>query len=183
MKFRVSSAATALTLVALLLIGCGGNSSSSTVAPVYLSVQMVGIPTDFHMSSAAPVTIGTITITSHPKSPGETLSTQDDVILNEWVVTPARVDGGTVASPVWKTFEGGAYVPANGTLTLNNYPIFPQDYYTVQPLVQLFPENGGVDKETGNSNIRQTLQVSIYGQTVAGRAVVLSFSTTINFLY
>ena len=37
------------------------------------------------------------------------------------------------------------------------------------PLNQLFPENGGFDKETGKHNIRQRLHIEIFGKTVAGK--------------
>ena len=35
----------------------------------------------------------------------------------------------------------------------------------------LLPENGGFDPETGNTNIRQSLQLQIFGETISGKSV------------
>ncbi|BCW94278.1 MAG: hypothetical protein KatS3mg007_2172 [Thermoanaerobaculum sp.] len=74
-------------------------------------------------------------------------------------------------------------MPANGTATLNDFPIFPVEYFDQQPLVQLYPQNGGFDRETGKTNVRQRLNVVIYGKTVAGRRVTARFDYTVNFFY
>ena len=39
------------------------------------------------------------------------------------------------------------------------------------PLSYLLPENGGFDPETGNTNIRESLQLQIFGRTVSGKSV------------
>jgi hypothetical protein len=49
--------------------------------------------------------------------------------------------------------------------------------------VQLFPENGGFDRETGKTNIRQRLQIEIFGKTVAGRRLSVRFDWNLNFYY
>jgi len=87
-----------------------------------------------------------------------------------------------VASRQWRNFYN-VYVPANGTANLQNYRIFPGEYFRETPLAQLFPENGGYDSETGKRNIRQKLQVDVYGTTLAGERVVLSFPLDLNFFY
>lgn len=174
-----------ITLVvglALAVVGCGGNHSADSVALVTLSANITQGPADVDISVPGDVTIGQMTINSQAKSPTATLSQQQDVILSEWVVTPQRTDGGTVASPQWRNFYT-VYVPAGGSASLTNYRIFPSDYFQVAPLNQLFPENGGFDTETGRRNIRQRLTIEVFGKTVAGDSVSLKFDVNLNFFY
>jgi hypothetical protein len=128
------------------------------------------------------VAIENLTITSKAKSPSATLSQQQDVTLTEWVITPSRTDGGTVASPQWHNFYT-VYVAAGGSTTIQNYRIFPAEYFLQAPLYQLFPANGGYDVETGKTNIRQRLHIEVFGKTVAGDAVSLAFDVNLNFFY
>jgi hypothetical protein len=180
---------TRLLTVALLLVGLGaglscsgGNHSTDDPAEVYFSVDISQGPADQNVSSTADLTIPNFSISSHAKSPTTTIGHQQDTYFTEWVVTPSRSDGGTVASPVWRNYYN-VFVPGGGNASLANYRIFPAEYYRQPPLNQLFPENGGIDRETGKSNIRQRLQVSLYGKTVAGQSVVCSFPVDVNFIY
>lgn len=167
---------------ALGVAGCGGNHSADTAAPVFLSTSVQPGPADVAMSGGVDVTIGSLTIESHAKSPTATLSAQDDVILDQWVITCTRTDGGKVASPNWQNFYT-VYVPANGSTALTNYRIFPAEYFLQAPLYQLFPQNGGFDAETGNTNIRQKLHIEIFGKTVAGKKISVAFDVNLNFFY
>lgn len=172
------------TLVAGLagLSGCGGNDSRDTEAPVFLSVNIEEGPADVDVSVPVDVIIPRMTINSHAKSPDETLSAQQDVHLTEWVVTPSRTDGGAVASPQWRNFYS-VYVPANGNAALENYRIFPSDYFRQVPLSYLFPENGGFDPSTGQRTVRQRLHIEVFGKTVAGQNVSVAFDVNLNFFY
>jgi hypothetical protein len=173
----------ALTLgLAVAAAACGGNHSADTIAQVMLSANITSGPADVDISVPVDVTIPTMSISSQAKSPDVTLSQQQDVILSEWVVTPVRTDGGTIASPVWRNFYT-VYVPAGGSAALNNYRIFPAEYFNVAPLVDLFPVNGGLDAETGNRNIRQRLDIEVFGKTVSGDSVSLKFPVDLNFFY
>jgi hypothetical protein len=172
-----------IALGTLAMAGCyGGNATANTVAPVMLSEEITQGPADVDVSVLADVTIENMTITSTPKSPSADMSQQQDVTLTEWVITPSRTDGGTVASPQWTNYYS-VYVPAGGSTTVNNYRIFPADYFLQSPLYQLFPANGGYDKETGKPNIRQRLHIEVFGKTNAGRAVSLAFDVNLNFFY
>jgi hypothetical protein len=171
-----------VALAALVLAGCGNNDSAKTEAEVYLSATQQPGPADVPMSAGGDVTIPTLILNSHAKSPSVVLSQQDDVVLNDWVVTCTRSDGGATASPQWQNFET-VYVPAGGATSLQNYRIFPAEYFQQPPLFQLFPQNGGFDKETGKTNIRQTLHVQIFGQTVAGKKISVAFDVNLNFFY
>ncbi len=169
-----------LFAVAVLgIAGCGNNTSSKTEAEVYLSQSITGGPADVDISVPTDVAIANMTITSHAKATTTVTSQQDDVILTDWVVTPSRSDGGTVASPVWHNYYQ-VYVPAGGTASLQNYRIFPAEYFQQPPLNQLYT---GPDKETANCNIRQRLHIAIYGKTVAGKGIVLEFDVNLNFYY
>ncbi len=174
----------ALTLgLALALAGCSaGNHSADEEAPVILTVDVPEGPSDINIAVPQDVAIGRMEIKSQAKAPGTVLGPQADVILTEWVITPVRSDGGTVASPQWREFRN-VTVPAGGTASVENYRIFPAEYFNQQPLVQLFPQNGGVDRETGKTNIRQRLQIVAYGKTVSGRRVTLRFDWNLNFFY
>lgn len=171
-----------IALGALGVAGCGGNHTADTEAEVFLSTQVQPGPADVVMSGGVDVIIDTLVITSHPKSPTVVLSAQDDVILDQWVVTCTRTDGGTAASPRWQNFYT-VYIPANGSTQLQNYRIFPAEYFNQLPLVQLFPGNDGFDKETGKTNIRQRLHIEVFGKTVAGKKISVAFDVNLNFFY
>jgi hypothetical protein len=172
-----------VVLAAMFVPGCTGNHSSDSVAPIFLSENIPAPVSTVNMSTAIDVVIPSMTINSQIKAAGTTgLSPQNDVTLTLWVITPSRVDGGTVASPQWRTAFASTYVPAGGSVTLSNVPIFPAEYFNQPPLNQLFPVNGGIDKETGKSSIRQRLQIEVFGKTVSGKSVSLTFDNDINFL-
>ncbi|MGD1149305.1 MAG: hypothetical protein ABR961_15295 [Thermoanaerobaculaceae bacterium] len=172
----------ALIMVALVgLAACGSNSTSKTEGDVFLTDSVPIAPTSVDMATSGDVVIPNMTISSHAKSQTAILSTQDDVNLTQLVVTCTRTDGGTVASPQW-TNSVQLYVPAGGSVTVQNYPIFPAEYFQQPPLNQLLFPNG-TDKETGNSNIRQDLHMTIYGKEISGKNVSLSFDLTLNFYY
>jgi hypothetical protein len=147
---------------------------------VFLSTEIAQLNPEVSICQGADVALTTLTINSHPKSPSGTLSAQDDVILDQWVVTCTRTDGGTVASPSWQNFDT-VYVAANGSAQVTNARIFPAEYFSQAPLYQLFPQNGGFDKETGQTTIRQKLHVEIFGKTVAGKKISVSFDVNLKF--
>jgi hypothetical protein len=169
-----------VALAALVMAGCRSNSSANTEAEVFLSYAVNPGPADVDVCGGVDVIIDSLTITSHAKSPAVTLSQQDDVILDQWVVTCTRTDGGTVASPSWQNFYT-VYVPAGGSASLQNYRIFPAEYFLQAPLYQLLPQNGGYDKETGNTNIRQRVHIDLYGKTVAGKKISIPMDFNLNF--
>jgi len=169
---RISLVGVALALAGLML-SCGGNSTlDDTEAVVVLTIEVTEYNPDIDICSngGADIAITDMTITSNPKDPNADLSTNQDVTLSRWVVRPYRTDGGSEASPEW-SHDLTVYVPAGGDTALENYRVYPAEYLTQPPLSQLFPENGGVDPETGNRNIRQSLELEIFGRTISGKAV------------
>ncbi len=177
---RVAYVLAAVAVLAMLG-GCANHTADSE-APVFLTADMRQGIVDIDVSVPVDIAIPELQISSHLKGADQTATAQQDVYLNEWVVTCTRTDGGTVASPVWHNFLP-VYVPAGGTANLQNFRIFPSDYFLQPPLNQLFPENGGHDIETGKRTIRERLNIEIFGQTMAGRKVSVSFDMNMNFFY
>jgi hypothetical protein len=157
----------------VLVASCGGNSTlDNDESVVFLTVNIDLYNPDIDVcSQAGDISVDSFTITWNAKDPDlQDISAAQDVNLTRWVVTPERVDGGTTTSPVW-SHDVHVHVPAEGQADLSNWRVYPLEYLDDLPLSYLFPENGGFDPETGNTNIRQTLNVRIYGRTVSGKAI------------
>ena len=166
-----------------LVAGCsGGNHSADDAADIVLSVDIPQGIADVAVNQGEDVAIPSLLIKSQAKAPGRPMTVQNDVVLNEWVVTFTRTDGGTAASPEWRNYYN-VYVPAGGNASLDNYRVMPVEFLRQPPLNQLWPENGGFDKETGQDNIRQKLRIDIYGKTVAGQRVSVGFEFSVRFFY
>lgn len=163
-------------LVAALVLGsCGGNSTlDDTEAAVYITVEVEEYNPDIDVCLALvngnDIDIETMSVESHAKAAGGSLSSSQDVRLLRWVITPVRNDGGTTASPQ-AIFDQGILVPAGGITNLNNWRVYPVEYLNEIPLAYLLPENGGVDPETANRNIRQRFELQMFGETVSGKSV------------
>jgi hypothetical protein len=169
--------------LALVVWSCGGSSSlNNSQATVFLTTNVDGYTPDIDVcAQQADLTIESMTIASEPKDPGGTTTANQDVNLMRWVITPYRTDGGTPNSPEW-TYDQAVYVPAGGTASLDNYRIYPLEDLSELPLAYLFPENGGFDPSTGNANIRQSFELTIYGETVSGKKVAtIPVSIAFNF--
>ena len=153
-----------------LLVSCGGSSSlDNTVASVFLTIEIEGYNPDIDVCNQfGDVTIEDMSIRSETKDPGGTISANQDVNLTRWVITPYRTDGGSTASPEW-IYDQAVFVTAGGTANLENYRVYPLEFLSEVPLSYLL--NGGSDPETGNTNIRESLQLQIFGRTVSGKAV------------
>ncbi len=54
---------------------------------------------------------------------------------------------------------------------MSNYRVYPLEFLSELPLAYLWPQNGGFDPETGNTNIRQSFELTIYGETVSGKKI------------
>ncbi len=173
-----------LSVALAVTLSCGGNSTmNETEAVVFLTADITEYQPDVNIAIPVDVVIDNMTITSHPKEPNGDLTSNQDVNLSRWVITPVREDGGTTASPQWQ-IDQHVYVPAGGNATLTNYRVFPAEYFHQLPLSNLYPENGGADPETGRSNIRQSLKIEIYGRTVSGKSIKCGpFPVSFNFSY
>jgi hypothetical protein len=109
-----------LAALALLAASCGGNSTlDDTEAAVVLTVEVEAYNPEVDICGTAgvDVAIETMNVLSNPKVPGGTLGPANDVNITRWVITPARSDGGTTASPEW-VIDQGVYIPAGGEANL-----------------------------------------------------------------
>ena len=171
---RITSVGVVLA-AALVLSSCGGNSTlDDTEAAVFITVAVDEYNPDIDICSylalGIDMTIESLVVTSQAKAPGTTLGAAQDVRLLRWVITPERNDGGTTASPQ-AIFDQGIIVTAGGSTRLANWRIYPVEFLNEIPLAYLLPENGGIDPETANRNIRQRLVLQLFGETMSGKSV------------
>jgi len=167
-------------------VACGGSSTLNETKPtVYLVAEIKKYNPDISVQqgvAGVDVSIENLIIHSYLKNPTGSPATAQDVRLTRWVSTPYRTDGGTKAGPQWVN-DVDVFIPAGDQATLENYRVYPAEYLQKPPLLYLFPEHGGVDPETGETHIRETLKVDLYGQTVAGKSISTSFNVAFNFFY
>lgn len=171
---RITTVGVVLGL-ALLLGSCGGNSTlDDTGAAVFITVEVEEYNPDIdictYLAAGTDVAISRLIVQSNPKAPGTALPASQDVRLTRWVITPERNDGGTEASPQ-AIFDQGVLVAAGSSTDLENWRVYPVEFLRDAPLGYLLPENGGVDPETGNRNIRQRLVLQMFGETMSGKSV------------
>lgn len=175
-KLTLPIAAAALALAFSALPGCSTNVQGDSATPVFLFAEFQLLPLSVNVASHAAVQFDTTIVTNRLKNPAVTGTSFLDVQLEKYTVVWSRLDGGTKASQQ-EDFPGNVIVPANGTSTLTNYPYMTADGLIRPPLDQLFPFNGGVDKETGRAEIRQAGKVTWYGHTLSGQPVASDVAT------
>ncbi|HEX7613859.1 MAG TPA: hypothetical protein VF554_01155 [Thermoanaerobaculia bacterium] len=177
----LSAALAALGLFALP--GCSTNTQGDSASPVFLVGNFQLLPLDVNVASNAAVQFKTTVLKNVLKNPNVTSLQFLDVQLDQYIVEWSRIDGGTKASDR-QIFGGNVIVPANGSANLTDYPYMSGDSLIRPPLDQLFPFNGGIDKETGRSEIRQAGRVTWYGHTLSGQVVTSNVATfDMIFLY
>lgn len=172
MKKTTLSALALGGLLVALLPGCSTNTQGDDASPVFLSADFTLLPLEKHLVDATALQFNTVTIRSRLKVPSVSV-TFLDVQLDSYAVRWSRNDGGKTASGT-ETFAGNVIVPAGGTATLSNYPFMRADSLLRPPLDQLYPFNGGIDRETGRTEISQVGHVTWYGHTLSGQTVVSS---------
>ncbi len=152
--------------------GCsGGSALDNNGTSVFLTVAIDEYDPETNVCvDGGDLVITSMNIESKPVDPDLSLTSNQDVSLKDWNVTVRRTDGGTVTSPDWYNAIS-VFVPAAGTTTLENYRIYPKEYLDDPPFNYLFPENGGVDAETGDIFIREGLKVVISGRVVSGKTI------------
>jgi len=161
-----------LPAAALIASGCT-NDEGETESPVFITVDLELQPgfVNVDVTPPIPVQIDTISLQSHLKNP-----TQSDpqgfanVQINSYTVRYRRLDGGTRV-PAVQTFGAGILVPSGGTSTLSNFPILAASALQESPFDQLLPFNGGIDRETGKTEIQTTFDLTFFGRTVSGHRV------------
>lgn len=150
--------------------GCT-NKQGETEAPVFITVDMEQQPGFINVADGTAVQITTINLRSALKDPtGTDTRGFADTQINSYRVTFRRTDGGTVVPPA-QVFGTGVVVPVNGTATLTNFPVLYAPALQQAPFDQLFPYNGGIDRETGKDEIDTAFDITFYGTTVSGHRV------------
>ena len=164
----------ALILSALLVIAGAPactNKEGESEAPVFITVSLELQPGFIDVGAPAPVQIQTIELESHLKNPTQT-DPQGfaDTQISSYTVRFRRTDGGTRVPPT-KTYGAGILVPSGGQATLNNFPVMDASDLLLSPFDQLLPFNGGVDRETGRTEIGMTFDLTFFGTTASGHRV------------
>jgi hypothetical protein len=168
----------ALTLGAVLALlpGCSTNTKGDDAAPVFLTGEFNLLPLEKLLVDATPMQFKTTTLHNTLKTTGVASLTFLDVQIDGYQVRWSRVDGGKTASAT-QYFPGDGIVPANGQTTLTDYPYMSADALLRPPLDQLYPFNGGIDRETGRTEIRQAGHVTWFGHTYSGQSIQSSEAT------
>jgi hypothetical protein len=169
MKNRFPLAASLLAGV-LAVTGCSSNTQGDDASPVFLSVSYSLLPESWNVGSGLPLQFDTTELQSVLKNPLGGSSAFLDTRLEDYVVEWKRIDGGTKV-PDAETFGGNVLIPAGGNANLSNYPYMTRTALLRPPLDQLLPYNGGIDRETGRSEIRCRATVTYRGRTLAGQPV------------
>ena len=172
----------ALILAALLVLAtmpACTNKEGESEAPVFLTVDLRDQAGLTVINPPRTITIPTMIINSHLKNANAT-DPQGfaDVQLNRYIVVYRRADGGTKVPPL-QNFAAGGLVPSGGSTTLTDFPIISQTDIQRSPFDQLFPFNGGIDRETGSNEIRMFYDVTFFGVTASGHRVQSETTTGI----
>ena len=147
------------------------NKQDETEAPVFITVEIPLQPLIVDIAIPAPVQIDTINLQSHLKRADDTDPNGfADVTLENYVVTFRRTDGGTILPPP-QNFGGAGLVPSGGSATLSNLPIMYASTLQGTPFDQLLPFNGGVDRQTGKTEIDTAFDITFFGHTASGMRV------------
>jgi hypothetical protein len=156
-----------LLLAAALFAGCT-NKQGETEAPVFITVDLPLQPLSKSISSGTPLTIETITLESHLKRADATDPNGfANVQVNTYTVSFSRRDGGKLIPPP-EQFSAAVLLPSGGTATLSGFPIMAAPSLQRSPFDQLLPFNGGVDRETGLSEIHIFYSLTFFGTTASG---------------
>ena len=170
------------TIVAAAAVAFGAgctNKQGESESPVTVTVDLPDQSGLTNINPARTITIPTITLRSELKNPTATDPNGfANVQVNNYTVTYRRADGGTVVPPV-QNFAAGVVLPSGGSVTLSDFPVLSQTALQGTPFDQLFPFNGGIDRETGSNEIRMFYDVTFYGQTVSGHRVQSETATAI----
>ena len=149
---KKSSRSLALVVVlAVLAGGCSTNTQGDDPSPVFLTAGFTLLPAIKCVNDGTLLQFDSTTLNSRLKGSATAGSSGFlDTRVETYTIVWTRVDGGKTASPT-ETFGGNVLVPAGGQSSLQNYPFMSISALQEPPLNQLFPFNGGVDRETGKS--------------------------------
>jgi hypothetical protein len=171
-----------LVAAAALAAACT-NKQGETEQPVTVTVDLTDQAGLTNINPARIITIPTMVLTSRMKNPDAANPAGfADVQMNQYIVHYHRADGGTRLPPD-QTFAVGQRLPSPGSITLSDFPVLSQSALQGTPFDQLLPFNGGIDQETGSSQIQLLYDVTFFGQTVSGQRVQSETATAIRVFF
>ena len=74
-------------------------------------------------------------------------------------------------------------IAVGGSADDSLFQIFESDVFTRAPFAALFPQNGGVDPETGRRVVSLQVIVEVFGETLGGDDVYDSTSFPLEFCF
>jgi hypothetical protein len=177
---------TLLLLLAIAALGvlpsCSTNVEGDEASPVFLTIEFTLLPLQKNVADGTPLQFDTAVVRNRPKSNVINSTTFLDVRLETYDVEWRRLDGGTKV-PEKEIFAGNVIVPFNGTSNLTNYQFMTGAALGFSPFDQLFPFNGGLDRETGRNEIRLAGIVTLNGHTLSGQPVRGSGTFDMTFVF
>ena len=76
--------------LATVVASCGGNSTlDDSESAVVLTVEIEEYNPDINICTSGDVTISKMNVKSNPKNPDAAMSSNQDVNITRWVITPA----------------------------------------------------------------------------------------------
>jgi len=174
----------ALGLVVVFGNGCSNNTKGDEAAPVYLTVAFdsQSITRYKNVGDGTLLAADQMTVTGFLKVPGNGGSPFNNVQLDAYVVEWKRTDGGT-KTPATERFDSSIIVPVPGVSNMKNFPFMSLPAVQAAPFDQLFPFNGGLDRETRRTEIDCTATVTVIGHTISGSPVSAVGQFPITFYY
>lgn len=167
---RILHISLAVGLVAVIL-GCDSRTEKTDGGGVLLTVtNFDGLPVTFAVNAGGLVQIGSLDIENRPKDPTGATSGLMDVEIVSYEVSFTRADTGTRIPPIFVRGIFGV-APVNGNLTYDNLPIADLEQFGHIPLSDLLFENGGFDRETGQTTILVNCRLRFFGRTLSGDEV------------
>lgn len=171
-----------LVLCVAGLPSCSTNTQGDDASPVFLAASFDLLPATKCVNSGTLLQLNTTAVKNILKVPSVGTSQFLDVRLDDYVIEWFRVDGGTRV-PATEVFAGNVIIPVGGSATLSNYPFMSISALSLSPLDQLFPFNGGIDRETGRTEIRMKAKVTFRGHTLAGQPATGIGNFDMTFIY
>jgi hypothetical protein len=160
-------------LLLLVFAGCEGATDKIDSGGVILSISdFDGLPIRVSVSASGEIVqVETLSVENVIKDPNGVGSSLMNVELQSYEVVYTRADSGSRLPPKMVAGIFGV-APAGGDLTLDNLPVMTAEQFSTQPLLDLYPVNGGIDAETGDSVVALNLQLRFFGRTLSGDAVI-----------
>ena len=157
-----------IPLIGVLFLTASCTDREKTPCDVVLLVEWTGtVQIYYNVAAGVPPTIATFNLYNKLKNPSGTPSSLDDVQTSHYHVKWTRSDGGTAAPQAFDQALS-VRIPAGASTTVNNLPLMLISQMSELPLINLLPENGGLDPETGKNTIVCTSETQFFGRTSNG---------------